>query len=197
MENSHHKQKLYCYIDETGQDDASSVFIVVAIISIQEQERLRDALVRIEQEAGTGGRKWHKSNPSRRLRYLSLALEKEIGAGEVFFGSYRKPLPYFFPMLDVLEEAIKKKATHPYTARIFVDGIDRKKAAELTNALRLRGISLAMVRSRRDESEPVIRLADMWAGCIRRASLGAPDERALLDQALATEYMYSHKAKTP
>jgi hypothetical protein len=134
------KLKLYCYIDETGQDDASSMFIVVAVISVQEQEPLREALVRIEKEAGTGGRKWHKSSASRRLRYLSLAFEKKIAAGEIFFGSYQKPLPYFFPMLEVLEHAIKKKATHPYTARIFVDGIDRKKAAELTNALRLRGV---------------------------------------------------------
>jgi len=42
----------------------------------------------------------------------------------------------------VLERSIKAKAAPSYTARVFVDGIDRKKAAELTNALRLHGISL-------------------------------------------------------
>ena len=62
-------------------------------------------------------------------------------------------------------------------------------AAELTNALRLRGVSLEMVRGRRDESEPLIRLADMWAGCIRAATLGAAAERALLDRALASGYI--------
>jgi Protein of unknown function (DUF3800) len=164
MAKPHPKQKLYCYVDETGQDKTSSLFIVVAIVSAAEQDRLRETLVEIEREAGTGARKWHKSHASRRLRYLNLALERRIGAGEVFFGSYQKPLPYFFPMLDVLERAIRRKAVTPYTARVFVDGIDKKKAAELTNALRLRDISLEMVRSRRDESEPVIRLADMWAG---------------------------------
>jgi hypothetical protein len=109
MDNSRHKQKLYCYIDETGQDDTSSMFVVVAVVSEQEQDRLREALTHIEEESGTGGRKWHKSNATRRRRYLALALERGIGAGEVFYGSYRKPLPYFFPMLDVLEQAIKKK----------------------------------------------------------------------------------------
>ena len=51
-----------------------------------------------------------------------------IARGEIFFGSYPKPLPYFFPLLEVLEEAIRVKAIPPYTARVYVDGIDRKKA---------------------------------------------------------------------
>src|SRR5688572_30021138 len=103
MTNAPRKQKLYCYVDETGQDSASQMFFVVAIVSREEQDRLRDALAMIEEEAGTGHRKWHKSRSSRRLRYLKLVLEQRIAVGEVFFGSYQKPLPYFFPMLDVLE----------------------------------------------------------------------------------------------
>ena len=91
--------------------------------------------------------------------------------------------------------AIKAKAAPAYTARIFVDGIDRKKAAELTNALRLHGISLEMVRGRRDESEPIIRLADMWAGCIRGAILGKTEERALLERAMETGYITRIKEK--
>ena len=101
-----------------------------------------------------------------------------------FFGIYPKPIPYFFPMLDVLEYGIRRRATTSYTARVFVDGIDSKKAAELTNALRARGITLEMVRSRRDESEPLIRLADRWAGCIRAAQLEGTPEAALLLEAI-------------
>ena len=121
-------QKLYCCIDETGQDAASDIFVVVAVVSAQDQESLRQALLDIESLAGTGRRKWHKSRSSRRLHYLALALERNIGRGEIFFGSYPKPLPYFFPLLEVLEEAIRVKAIPPYTARVYVDGIDRKKA---------------------------------------------------------------------
>jgi hypothetical protein len=191
------RQKLYCYVDETGQDDASSVFVVVAVVSDRDQERLREALTEIERVAGTGHRKWHKSRPARRLLYLELALTRNLGFEDVFFGTYPKPLPYFFPLIDVLEVAIKRKAAPSYTARIFVDGIDQKKAAELTNALRLRGVSLEMVRSRRDESEPVIRLADMWAGCIRAAILGRQEEGELLRRALETTYIRPTKEKTP
>ncbi|SPE32386.1 conserved hypothetical protein [Candidatus Sulfopaludibacter sp. SbA6] len=191
------KQKLYCYVDETGQDSASTVFVVVAVVSERDQEKLRQALTDIERIAGTGNRKWHKSRSARRLRYLELALERNLGAEDVFFGSYPKLLPYFFPLIEVLEHAIKRKAGPSYTAKIFVDGIDHKKAAELTNALRLRGMSLEMVKSRRDESEPIIRLADMWAGCVRAAIFGRLEERDLLKRAAETKYIRPTKEKTP
>ena len=165
-------QKLYCYVDESGQDPRSAFFVVVAVVSDQHQDELREKLHAVERHSRTGFRKWHKSQPERRLGCLESVLDQGIGTGEVFFGHYAKPVPYFFPMLDVLEQALKRQAKGQYSARVYVDGMDRKKAAELTGALRARGFSLGFVKSRRDESEPVIRLADMWAGCVRAAFLG-------------------------
>jgi hypothetical protein len=111
-------------------------------------------------------------------------LERDLVRGEVFFGVCQKPIPYFFPMLEVLERAIKTKAGPRTTARVFMDGIDRQKAGELTNASRLRDVRLEMVKSRRDESEPLIRLADMWAGCIRAALQGSQEAERILRRAL-------------
>jgi hypothetical protein len=76
---------------------------------------------------------------------------------------------------------------------VFIDGIDRRKAAALTKALRDRGVSLEMIRGRRDESEPLIRLADMWAGCIRAAELGGAAEGEMLNRALATGQLVNLK----
>jgi Protein of unknown function (DUF3800) len=104
------RQKLYCYIDESGQDDASRVFVVVAVVSEREQDEFRRALMDIEWAAGTVEHKWHKSHSPKRLRYLELAIERKLGEDEIFFGSYPKPLPYFFPLIEVLEDAIKTKA---------------------------------------------------------------------------------------
>jgi hypothetical protein len=181
---SNPRQKLYCYVDESGQDDASNFFAVVAAVTESDHDGLRQALLDVEQASGTGCRKWHKSRPERRLRYLDLVLERGISCLDVFFGLYAKPLPYFFPFVEVLDHAIRAKATGAYTARVFVDGIDQQKAGELTSALRGRGICLEMVRSRRDESEPLIRLADMWAGCIRASTLGGGAENELLRRAM-------------
>lgn len=182
-------QRLYCYVDETGQDVTSAFFIVVAVVSDEQQDRLRQELVEIESIARTGHRKWHKSRPERRIKYLQLVLQRQVGAGEVYFGRYQKPLPYFLPMLDTIEKAIFAEAQGEYRALVYVDGIDRKKAQELTNALRLRRVRLDLVKSRRDESEPLIRLADMWAGCLRDAILGEKEAQGLYDKATYRGYL--------
>ncbi len=182
-------QKLFCYVDESGQDATSEVFIVVAVVSDEDQEDFRRQCLDIEEEAETGRRKWHKSRPERRCRYLELALEQEIGGGEVFYGHFKKPLPYFLPLLETIERAIKETTREDYRATVYIDGIDKQKAAEMTNALRVRGIKLRFVRSRKDEAEPLIRLADMWAGCIRAAWLGRVEEKKLLARAVKERYL--------
>ena len=183
-------RKLYCYVDETGQDIGSEFFVVVAVVSDEEQDLLRNQLLKIESLSKIGKRKWHKSRPDRRKRYLQLVLEREISKGEVYFGRFKKPLPYFLPMMETIERAILNKAKENYKAIVYIDGIDKKKAAEMTNALRLRGIKLELVRSRRDESEPVIRLADRWAGCIRAAFLDRKDEKEIFEEARNKEYLW-------
>lgn len=182
-------QKLYCYIDETGQDAGSEFFIVVAVVSDKEQNLLRDQLLEVETQVKIGQRKWHKSKLERNIQYLQLVLKKEIGKGEIYFGHYKKPIPYFLPMLETLEKAIRDKAKGNYKAVIYVDGIDKKKAAELTNALRVRNIKLEFVRSARDESDPLIRLADRWAGCARAAVLDKKEERKIFKRAEEKAYI--------
>ena len=176
-------------MDESGQDAGSEFFIVVTVISDKEQQLLRDALINIELSAGTGRLKWHKSRHERRMKYLEMVLQRKIGRGEVFFGKYKKPLPYFFPMLETLKYAIMNKADGDYRVIVSVDGIDKKKAAELTNALRLGGLKLEMVRGKRDESEPLIRLADMWAGCVRDAFLSGGQAKMFYERARKTGYL--------
>ncbi|HLK22619.1 MAG TPA: DUF3800 domain-containing protein [Bryobacteraceae bacterium] len=183
------KQKLYCYVDETGQDPSARFFIVVAIVAGEEQESLREALTAVERSAGTGHKKWHKIRSESRLRYLERVLQQSLAAGKVFYGCFEKPVPYFFPFVEVLERGIKAVAGGNYIARVCIDGIDRQKAKELTSALRSRGISLKLVKGARDESEALIRLADMWAGCIRAALGEAEAERRVLDQALGLRHV--------
>jgi hypothetical protein len=37
------RQKLYCYVDETGQDPIVKAFVVVAVVSGAEQEAFRES----------------------------------------------------------------------------------------------------------------------------------------------------------
>jgi hypothetical protein len=182
-------QKIYCYVDETGQDVKSEFFIVVAVANDQNQNILRDSLCKIESLAKIGKRKWHKSSFDRRKQYLNLLIKEGVCEGDIYFGHYKKPIPYFLPMLEVLEKSIIDKARQSYKATVYVDGIDKKKANELTNALRVRKIKLELVKSRRDESEPLIRLADRWAGCIRLSFLNNKDYRNILEKAKNKRYI--------
>lgn len=183
-------KKLYCYVDESGQDPASKLFIVVVVVSDVDQEMLRSQLIDIEKSAKTNQLKWHKTAHNRRMKYLSLVLQQKVAAGGVYIAHYEKPIPFFFPMIVALEKAIKHTAKDKYRAIIYVDGIDDQKAKELTNALRASAVSLRIVKSRRDESEALIRLADMWAGCIRSAFLQHADAQELFKRAKRQGYLH-------
>ncbi len=182
-------QKIYAHVDESGQDIRSNRFIVVVVLSTTAQTDLGQQLQSIERDSGTGSKKWHKLRHKNRTAYLARILAEDMGES-VYFGTYRKPVSFMAAMSNVIAEAIRRYvAGKPYRATIYIDGIDKQKAQEITNVLRGSGLALGMVRSRRDESDPVIRLADMWAGCIRAAILGTEECQRLMDKAIKAGYL--------
>lgn len=185
------RQKLYAYVDEAGQDDTSQFFVVSTVVTEKEQDGIREQLLAIEAEAKTYGLKWHRSRHDRRVKYLTLVLNRKVAAGCVYIGRYPKPIPYTPPLIYVIEQAVKDReaAKGYYRAIVRVDGINRKVAITLTNALRAQGVSLKLVKGKRDDGEPLIRLADMWAGCIRSALLGEKDSEALFNRAKEAGYL--------
>jgi hypothetical protein len=190
MDAAKKKQKLYAYVDESGQDDTSKFFVVVSIVTVKNQDQLREQLLHVESEAKTYALKWNQSHHDRRMKYLSLGLDRKIGAGFVFVGRYLKPVPYFHAVASVIEKAIKQVADgKKHLAIVRVDGINKKFAVALTNALRANGVSLKQVQGKKDEGEVLIRFADMWAGCIRSALLNEQDSLALFRRAQQIGYI--------
>ena len=183
------KQKLNCFVDETGQDDRSELFVVAVIVSISEQESLKESLIRLEIQSKVGRKKWHKLRSPDREQFLELLLNGGLAAGEVFYGKHAKPVPFFEPMVETLTNAILAMANDDHQAIVYVDGIDKKKAKSLTLALREKGIKTEQVRSARDESEPLIRLADRWAGCIRSGWEGHQFAQLVMTRALEIGYL--------
>ena len=54
------------------------------------------------------------------------------------------------------------------------------------------------MKSKRDESEPIIRLADMWVGCVRSAISNNGNEKIVLDQAKKAGHAHEiSKTKIP
>lgn len=183
------RTKIYVHADERGQHVSAEYFVMVAIVTTKELGTLRRQLKELENETGVGKKKWKKTRDKNRMDFLKQVVEQGVGKGEVFFGVYKKPLPFFFPMLEVIEQGIRYTAQGEYIARVWVDGIDTKKSNELTNALRMKGISLSRVKSKRDESEALIRLADRWAGCISMGVEKGGIQKKILKDAIKQGYL--------
>jgi len=48
-------QKLYCYVDETGQDTKGRLFLVSVVIPGKERESIKEKLETIEKKSRKGG----------------------------------------------------------------------------------------------------------------------------------------------
>jgi len=65
------KIKLYCYVDETGQDTAGRFFLVsVVLIDSAKKDELENQLEEIEKRTGKNKKKWAKEEIGIRIRYI-------------------------------------------------------------------------------------------------------------------------------
>ena len=164
-------KKLYCFVDETGQDAGSQLFIVAAVIAWDDLPALRASLMELEKELTIGSKKWHKLRQASRLEFLNSFLREKYPNLRIYFGRFKKPTLYYFPTLEVVEKALGS-FPKPVEAVVSIDGLDSISAKKMTNALRSKHLQLKLVKGWRDESEVLIRLADRWAGCLRQAFVG-------------------------
>ncbi len=74
------KQKLYCYVDETGQDTKGKLFIVSVVITDDKREELNSKLKKIEEHSGKGKVKWMEARHKARLAYIQAVLSVSASA---------------------------------------------------------------------------------------------------------------------
>lgn len=67
-------QKLYCYIDESGQDTKGILFVVSILVLEHERDILLKDLEDVEQKSNKRNVKWHKARPQFRQAYIELLL---------------------------------------------------------------------------------------------------------------------------
>jgi hypothetical protein len=63
-------QKLYCYVDETGQDTEGRLFVVAVVVIGLEKDRLLQLCEDMESISGKGKFKWGKAGYRQRMVYL-------------------------------------------------------------------------------------------------------------------------------
>jgi hypothetical protein len=161
-------QKLYCYVDESGQDTKGRFFLVAIVITGEEREVMMQELEKIEGESGKGILKWKKTSVERRVAYLEKIFANRLFAGKISCAAFFSGQNYQELTIEATAKAIV--ATVPdnnYEATVYVDGLSIIDRFVVTAGLRNRRIHVKRVRGIRDESNALIRLADAIAGFVR------------------------------
>ena len=166
------RQKLYCYVDETGQDTRGALFLVSVVVAAGEVQPLREALERIEGTSRKGSDKWVRTNPQRQLAYVTGVIGSGLLRGKIYFSQYRNTREYESLTVLTTARAILQKADSPYEATVFIDGLGKKQQHRVASSLRRLRVRVRKVRGLSDQADAVIRLADAMAGFIRACVKG-------------------------
>ena len=189
--------KLYCYVDESGQDTFAhtghkQLFIVAIAVLQQDRNELAEICEQYETVSGKGKFKWGQAEYTKRLRYMRLILAD---------GRFHQALRYVIftsitrndfdkATIDGIVRAVLwKQSCSRFQTHVFIDGLAKSKRVEYRRRLKTKGILISEVKGvPRDESNALTRLADSLAGFVRDAVEDADSEvNALLYRALRNE----------
>src|SRR3989339_1849146 len=164
------KNKIYCYVDESGQDTNGELFIVVAAIFQKDREKFETKLRQIE-NISDKKRKWSKSNQKRNILYnKKIARDKEF-IETIFYSvetNKSRNKSYLDITISTIASAIDLSKYQSTKAVILIDGLQKSQVRLVSTRLRRVGLSIEKVRGvKKDENNIFIRLADSFAGFIR------------------------------
>lgn len=174
-------QKIYCYVDETGQDTGGRLFIVAVVMTDDQRDKLRQDLQRIERAS-------HKRQ--QRISYIQAIIEIPAFRNLISYSRYQDSQAYVDLTILSVAKAIHSKVDKyntPYEANIFVDGMKRSEQHRFGAGVRKLGVKLRKARGLRDQSDEFIRLADAIAGFTRDALEDDADMKTLLKLAMKAD----------
>jgi hypothetical protein len=177
MTPDHKPHKLYCYVDESGQDTKGHLFIVVAILAVRPTE-LAEKLEAAESLSGKGRVKWHRSRHGRNA-YIKAAFSTNIHLRIYYQKFTGSELATVQATANAIDAYCRSENVKAYKATVVIDGLHRSLQHRTGKLLRNLGIRTKSVRGERDETNPMIRLADVVAGIIRESYGGSAHFKAI------------------
>lgn len=176
-------QKLYCYVDETGQDTQGELFIVSVVVTARERDAIVELCEDIERETGKGRVKWIKAHHSRRVAYIRRILQDISFKGKLNFAVYRNSKEYLALTVLTVARAIFANAQKEYKTTVLIDGLPRAQEKWVGSELRRLRVQVRKVRGvRKDENDALVRLADALCGFVREAIEGNAELKELLER---------------
>lgn len=162
-------KKLYCYVDESGQDTKGKIFIVSVVVMGNERDELLRTCEEFEEKSGKGKVKWRKSSYKSRLDYISYIFSDKRFKARIRYEVFQNRKLYDSATIEGIAHAIKwHKPSEQFTTLVYVDGLAKAKRHDYGAMLRRLGIPNRKVQGvSKDENNALIRLADAVAGFIR------------------------------
>ena len=181
-------KKLYCYVDETGQDTQGELFIVSVVVTEEERDELLSLCEEVEKTSGKGKVKWNEARHHKRLNYIRRVLREPAFKRKLNFAIYRDSQDYLPLTVLTIARAIVAREWRTYNVSVLIDGLPRSLRGWVGSELRHFHIQVRKVRGvRKDEANALIRLADAVCGFVRAAKKGQKDYQVLLRKAREKE----------
>ncbi len=160
-------ERIDLYIDESGQHTGGQSFIVAGI-AVGDSDKFRQFCTSLERTSRKGLAKWGKANKDNRLIYLRTIVSNDRFRDILLFSYvFQETKDYVGATIRAIDLAVA--SLHPSTSpvHVYIDGLVKTQYKVYKNRLRKLGCRVEKVRGRKDESEPLIRLADAVAGATR------------------------------
>lgn len=180
-------KKFFCYVDETGQHTEGELFIVsVVVVPGPQREDVLELCEAIEQTTGKGSFKWVRTARKTRHDYMQEMMGRQLIKKDCLtFATYRNRQDYTDMTVQTIAWALWSVAGDDYKATVRIDGLPRHQERAVGLILRRRGVQVKKVRGvKRDENDPLIRLADALCGLVREAEEGRTEMKALFERGL-------------
>src|SRR3990167_5466066 len=160
-------QKLYCYVDESGQDTKGDWFLVAVIMLGVNIDKIKLKLEKIERQSGKFTTKWHRSKHLQRTRYFDAIINLKELKYSLYYSIYKNTILFADLIALTTVKAINSQNLQNCLVQIVIDGLRKNQEKQFSASIRKLGIKTAKVKGARDESDPIIRLADALAGLLR------------------------------
>jgi hypothetical protein len=179
-------KRLFCYVDETGQDTLGRLFVVAIVVTDDRRPELESMLAEIETTSGKYQRKWMKARDMARREYIAAVAAKTLPL-MIYARQYTNTGTQDYDELELraAAEALRLYreangiSADDYDAIITIDGLSKTMVFRAGTVFRRLGVRTRKVVGKSDETSTVIRLADAIAGLVREAQEGREVYKAL------------------
>ncbi len=172
--------RYHLYCDESGQQSRGEYFVVAVVcLHTPDQDEVRSMVLDAERQSTRVGRKWSKSNLSQKERFLAAVDPILARCSSLAFRAHGSGLDYVRWTAETVAAAANAQDLEG-EFHIVIDGQTDKES--IRQILRAGAVDIRKIKGGRDQSEPLLRLADFAAGFVGEHIRGKPYVEAHWEQ---------------